>query len=87
VDLPAGGPILVLGAVLNHVQSGGIRMSVVVSGEQIWSKELRGGERVDAELDLGRWSGQKVDVVFGVDPLRDPAHDIAVWVAPRILAD
>jgi hypothetical protein len=62
-------------------------MNVAVAGEEIWSRELRGGERVDAELDLGRWSGQKVELVFGVDPLQDPSHDIAVWLAPRILAD
>jgi hypothetical protein len=87
VDLPDGRPILVLGAILNHPQSGGVRMSVAVAGEELWGRELKGGERVDAELDLSRWSGQKVELVFGVDPLRDPGHDIAVWVAPRILAD
>jgi hypothetical protein len=87
VELPLGRPSLVYGALLNHPESRGVRLQVGVEGEPIWTQELKGGERVDTELDLSRWSGRTVDLVFGVDPMGDPGHDWAVWVGPRLLGE
>jgi Family of unknown function (DUF5722) len=77
--------LLVFEALLNHAQSRGAGFVVEIDGREIFSRELGGGERVPAEIDLAEWRGREVGVTFAVDAMADPAYDWATWVAPRIV--
>jgi hypothetical protein len=78
-------PVLKFDALLNSEKSSGAGFYVEVNGENIFSRVLRGGERVPTELDLSRWAGQNVLLVFGVDAAGDPSYDSATWVSPAIV--
>lgn len=77
--------LLVFDAFLNNEKSHGASFHVEIDGREIFTRELRGGERVPAELDLAEWRGRDVNVALGVDAMGDPAYDWATWVAPRVV--
>jgi hypothetical protein len=58
---------------------------VEIDGKEVFSRELGGGERVPAAIDLAAWRGREVRVAFVVDAMGDPAYDWAIWVAPRVV--
>ncbi len=90
VEIPAHGhgdkeyPVLKFDALLNNKNSFGAGFYVSIAGRDVFSKVLRGEERVPQVIDLRQWQGQVVDVVFGVDANGDPAYDWAVWVSPTL---
>lgn len=90
VEIPAHGPndkeypVLKFDALLNNKNSFGAGFYVSISGCDVFSRVLRGAERVPQLIDLRRWQGQIVEVVFAVDADGDPAHDWAVWVSPTL---
>lgn len=78
-------PVLVFDALLNHEKSSGADFRVQVNGDEVFSRRLRGSERVPAEVDLRPWSGKTVSIMFGVDAAGDPAHDWTTWVTPAVV--
>ena len=49
------------------------------------ARQLKGGERVPAEIDLAGFRGREVSIAFIVDPLAEPSGDWATWVTPRVV--
>ncbi len=86
VPKPSAGQtaVLVFDALLNNAKSNGAGFRVRVDAREVFNRDLRGGERVPAVVDLSAVAGREVDFVFAVDPLADPSNDWATWVAPRI---
>ena len=54
-----------------------------MDGCEVFARQLKGAERVPAEIDLASFRGREVSIAFIVDPLTDPAGDWATWVTPR----
>lgn len=77
--------LLVFDALLDHPRSRGAGFVVEIDGKEVFSRELGGGERVPAAIDLAAWRGREVRVAFVVDAMGDPAYDWAIWVAPRVV--
>lgn len=77
--------LLVFDALLNNAQSRGARFAVEIDGREIFSRDLQGGERAPALLDLAEWQGREVSIALAVEALADPANDWTTWVAPRIV--
>ncbi len=77
--------LLVFDALLNNVKSNGAGFTVEIEAHQVFGQRLQGAERIPAEIDLANYRGREVAVTFIIDPLADPAHDWATWVAPRIV--
>ena len=88
VEIPTekeGDCLLLFDALLNHEKSTGAAFSVEVDGKEVFTKSLKGGERVPAEISLNSTRGQKVTICWIVNALKDPGYDWTTWVAPRIV--
>jgi len=77
--------LLTFDALLNNAKSNGAGFAVEVDGREVFARQLKGAERVPAEIDLADFRGREVSIAFIVDPLADPAYDWATWVAPRVV--
>lgn len=80
-----GESVLLFDAFLNNEKSSGAGFRVEIDGIAVFSRNLKGGERVPVEVSLNRWRGRECTICWMVDPLNDPAYDWTTWVAPRIL--
>jgi hypothetical protein len=88
VALPAADArrcLLVFDALLNNAKSNGAAFAVEIDGREVFARQLRGAERVPAEIDLADFRGREVSIAFIVEALADPAYDWATWVAPRVV--
>ena len=88
VPIPSGDErrcLFVFDALLNNAKSTGARFLIEIEGREVFSRELRGAQRIPAEVDLAEWRGREVSIAFAVDALRDPAYDWTTWVAPRVV--
>ncbi|MEQ1859841.1 MAG: DUF5722 domain-containing protein [Chthoniobacteraceae bacterium] len=77
--------LLVFDALLNDAKSNGAAFAVEIDGREVFARQLKGTERVPAEIDLADFRGREVSIAFIVDALADPAYDWATWVAPRVV--
>jgi len=77
--------LLTFDALLNNPKSNGAAFAIEMDGREVFARQLKGGERVPAEMDLADFRGREVSITFIVDPLTDPAGDWATWVTPRIV--
>ena len=77
--------LLVFDVLLNNPKSSGAGFAVEIDGRAVFARNLSGGERVPAEIDLADYRGREVSVAFIVDPLADPTYDWATWVAPCVV--
>jgi hypothetical protein len=77
--------LLTFDALLNNAKSTGAAFAIEIDGREAFARQLKGGERVPAEIDLADFRGREVSITFIVDPLTDPAGDWATWVTPRIV--
>jgi hypothetical protein len=77
--------LLTFDALLNNPKSNGAAFAIEMDGREVFARQLKGGERVPAEIDLADFRGREVSIAFIVDPLTDPAGDWATWVTPRIV--
>ena len=77
--------LLTFDALLNNAKSNGAAFAIEMDGREVFVRQLKGAERVPAEIDLADFRGREVSIAFIVDPLTDPAGDWATWVTPRIV--
>lgn len=77
--------LLVFEALLNNAKSHGAAFAVEMDSREVFARQLKGAERVPAEIDLADFRGREVSIAFIVDALADPAFDWATWVAPRVV--
>ncbi len=77
--------LLTFDALLNNAKSNGAAFAIEIDGREVFARQLKGAERVPAEIDLAGFRGREVSIAFIVDPLADPAGDWATWVAPRVV--
>ena len=77
--------LLTFDALLNNAKSNGAAFSIEMDGREVFTRQLKGAERVPAEIDLADFRGREVSIAFIVDPLTDPAGDWATWVSPRVV--
>ena len=77
--------VLTFDALLNNAKSNGAAFAIEMDGREVFARQLKGGERVPAEMDLADFRGREVSIAFIVDPLTDPGGDWATWVTPRIV--
>ncbi len=77
--------LLTFDALLNNAKSNGAAFAIEMDGREVFARQLRGAERVPAEIDLADFRGREVSIAFIVDPLTDPAGDWATWVTPRVV--
>jgi hypothetical protein len=77
--------LLTFDALLNNPKSNGAAFAIEMDGREVFARQLKGAERVPAEIDLADFRGREVSIAFIVDPLTDPAGDWATWVTPRIV--
>ena len=77
--------LLTFDALLNNEKSNGAAFAIDIDGREVFVRQLKGAERVPAEIDLADFRGREVSIAFIVDPLTDPAGDWATWVTPRIV--
>lgn len=77
--------LLTFDALLNNAKSNGAAFAIEMDGREVFARQLKGGERVPAEIDLADFRGREVSIAFIVDPLTDPSGDWATWVTPRIV--
>ncbi|MBD3174138.1 MAG: hypothetical protein GF320_03080 [Armatimonadia bacterium] len=77
---------LQLGTLVTHPDSDGVRFSVVVDGDRLWSQETRPADppRQHA-VDLGSYAGRSVTLTLEVDAIGHTAGDWANWVRPVVL--
>jgi len=88
VEIPSereGDCVLLFEALLNHEKSTGAGFALEVDGKEVFTKSLKAGERVPAEILLNAWRGQKVTICWIVDAVKDPGYDWTTWVAPRLV--
>jgi hypothetical protein len=72
-------------ALLNHAKSTGAAFRVQIDGTEVFSKVLGPMERIPVEVDVERWRGNSVSIVWTVDAAGDPSYDSAVWVGPALV--
>ncbi len=77
--------LLTFDALLNNAKSNGAAFAIEMDGREVFARQLKGAERVPAEINLAGFRGREVSIAFIVDPLTDPAYDHATWVAPRVV--
>ncbi len=77
--------LLTFDALLNNPKSNGAAFAIEMDGREVFARQLKGAERVPAEIDLAGFRGHEVSIAFIVDPLTEPAGDWATWVTPRIV--
>ena len=77
--------LLTFDALLNNAKSNGAAFAIEMDGREVFARQLKGAERVPAEIDLADFRGREVSIAFIVDPLTDPAGDWATWVTPRVV--
>lgn len=77
--------LLTFDALLNNAKSNGAAFAVEIDGREVFARQLKGAERVPAEIALADFRGREVSIAFIVDPLADPAYDWATWVVPRVV--
>ena len=77
--------LLTFDALLNNAKSNGAAFAVEIDGREVFARQLKGAERVPAEIDLADFRGREIRIAFIVDALGDPAYDHATWVAPRVV--
>jgi len=77
--------LLTFDALLNNPKSNGAAFAIEIDGSEVFARQLKGAERVPAEIDLAGFRGREVSIAFIVDPLTEPAGDWATWVTPRIV--
>lgn len=77
--------LLTFDALLNNAKSNGAAFAIEIEGREVFARQLKGAERVPAEIDLASFRGREVSIAFIVDPLAEPAGDWATWVAPRVV--
>ena len=77
--------LLTFDALLNNPKSNGAAFAIEIDGREVFARQLKGAERVPAEIDLAGFRGREVSIAFIVDPLTDPAGDWATWVTPRVV--
>lgn len=85
-DIPLEGPLMLkFDALLNHAKSTGAAFRVQIDGTEVFSKVLGPMERIPVEVDVERWRGNSVSIVWTVDAAGDPSYDSAVWVGPALV--
>jgi hypothetical protein len=77
--------LLTFDALLNNAKSNGAAFAIEMDGREVFARQLKGAERVPAEIDLAGFRGREVSIAFIVDPLADPGGDWATWVTPRVV--
>jgi hypothetical protein len=77
--------LLTFDALLNNPKSNGAAFAIEMDGREVFARQLKGAERVPAEIDLTSFRGREVSIAFIVDPLTEPSGDWATWVTPRIV--
>jgi hypothetical protein len=85
--LPAGQRLeLQFGAVLTGPSNDGVKLSVLVDGQEAWSETQTQAEKPTAHaLDLSSHAGRAVQLTLRVDSLKDAANDWANWLRPAIV--
>ena len=88
VPLPApeSGKELALrfGTSIKQATVNGIGFTVLVDGQEIWSREQKDRAPVDHQLDLAGWAGKTISLTLRVDALGNSAYDWSCWVRPQI---
>ncbi len=77
--------LLTFDALLNNAKSSGAAFAIEIDGREVFARQLKGAERVPAEIDLDGFRGREVSIAFIVDPLIEPSGDWATWVTPRVV--
>ena len=85
-EIPLGGPLMLkFDALLNHAKSKGAGFRVQIDGTEVFSKVLGPMERIPVEVNVERWRGKSVPIVWIVDAAGDPSYDSAVWIEPALV--
>ena len=79
---------LSFGTVVNGPTHDGVRMSVLVGGQELWSETQAQANRPAAHsLDLRAFAGQTIALTLRVDALGDNTGDWSNWLQPVILIE
>jgi hypothetical protein len=65
----------------------GVRFSVLVDGETVWSTEQKTMPVEEHRIGLDRWAGRAVTLTLRVNGLENIGHDWANWVRPRVVIE
>src|SRR5690606_29805388 len=89
LTLPAVAPgerlLLVFATGFTAPTSDGVRFSVLIDGQELWSAAQSTLPAIDRELDLTPWADTRVELTLRVDALQNHSFDWAHWVRPRII--
>lgn len=83
---PGRGLRLEFGTVLTGPSFDGVRMAVLVDGQEIWSEVQPGQDHPKAySVDLTAWAGTHVALTLRVDALGNNGADWAHWLRPVVV--
>lgn len=83
--------ILRFGTAISAPTANGVRFSIKVGSDELWSMvQERGGRSMATSyhgLDLTPWASQSIELTLTVNALGDPTNDWANWVDPKIVVE
>lgn len=85
VSVPEGEINLHFGTLLDAPSRDGVEYAVLVGDEVVFSQRTASRTLEWHDVDLSKWAGRDVNLVFRVDPLENSDHDAALWVQPALM--
>ena len=76
---------LLFETILAHVSEDGVRFSIQIDGNEIWSTVGMEEAPVGHEVELTKWSGREVRISFMVDKIKTTNYDWSYWINPIII--
>lgn len=79
------GLVMLLETMFGRDSDDGVRFSICVNDEEIWSSEQQNKSPLAHRINLNRWMGQEIRVSFVVNKRGNEKNDWAYWVHPIIV--
>jgi len=68
-------------------EADGVCFIIKINDKEVFSKKYRKQKWCEQKIDLKDFAGQKVDITFMTDALKNSDYDWALWGKPRIVSE